>query len=202
MLKESSTILCHIITCYLTYSLSVGLLHKKSTGISKDSFLGLIKFVLTSTYFTFYNVIYKQIFDTMSSPLSIIIADIVLQDIENNKIGTTLPFYYRYVDDIILAMPKNSVQIITIFNSYHERIYFLDIKINRINDTIIIDWYQKPTQLGRYLSFSFEPSYIAKNFVPLLIVYYFDITSHNLYNMTKDCTAFLQHCQSTTLNIL
>lgn len=35
---------------------------KKSTDIPKDSFLDLIKFVLTSTYFTFDNVIHKQTF--------------------------------------------------------------------------------------------------------------------------------------------
>lgn len=124
MLKESSTILCHVIqVTSLTAYLLVSYI-KKFTDILKDSFLDLIKFILTSTYFTFDNVIYKQLFGTMS--LSIIIADIVLQDIKNkalHKIGTTFPFYYRYVDNIILAAPKNSVQIIiTIFNSYHERI--------------------------------------------------------------------------------
>src|SRR5580765_3687713 len=75
-------------------------------------------------YFCFDNTIYKQTFGTpMGSPLSPTIADIVLQDIENKalyKIGTKLPIYYRYVDDILLAVPKNSIQfIVDTFNSYH-----------------------------------------------------------------------------------
>lgn len=41
-------------------------------------------------------------------PLSPIIADIVMQDLEEkvlHSIDFRLPFYYRYVDDIIIATP-------------------------------------------------------------------------------------------------
>lgn len=114
----------------------------------------------------------------MGSPLSPIVADIVLQDIENKalyKIGIKLPIYYRYVDDILLAIPKHLVNnIVDIFNSYHSRIQFtyelednrsinfldLKIKINESNQ-IIIDWYQKTTQSYRYLSF-FSSPYVIK----------------------------------------
>jgi len=45
--------------------------------------LKALKLILESTYFKFNNIIYKQKFGTpMSSPLSPIIAEIVLQDLE------------------------------------------------------------------------------------------------------------------------
>src|SRR5580765_6949202 len=99
-------------------------LHKNINDHTKNRILNIVKFILTSTYFCFDNTIYKQTFGTpMRSPLSPTIADIVLQDIENKalyKIGTKLPIYYRYVDDILLAAPKNSIQfIVDTFNSYH-----------------------------------------------------------------------------------
>lgn len=51
--------------------------------ISKDEFLGAIELILYSTYFTFNRLIYKQNFGTpMGSPLSPVIADLVMQDLE------------------------------------------------------------------------------------------------------------------------
>jgi len=49
------------------------------TNIPKNEFLKAINFVLSSTYFTFDNNIYKQTYGTpMGSPLSPIVADIVM----------------------------------------------------------------------------------------------------------------------------
>jgi len=71
-----------------------------------------VEFVLSSTFFTFNNICYKQIFGTpMGSPLSPVIADLVLQDLEMSAIKMLpfrLPLYYRYVDDIILTAPSDS----------------------------------------------------------------------------------------------
>jgi len=106
------------------------------------------------------NVIYKQTFDTpMGSPLSPIIADVVLQDLEKkvlDSINLRLPFYYRYVDDIILVASTNKIiEILNTFNSFHNRLQFtieyehnrsqsiLDLKLNIINKRIVIDWFQK-----------------------------------------------------------
>lgn len=76
-----------------------------------EEFLNAVSFVLSSTYFVFDNVVYKQTYGTpVGLPLSPIIADIVLQDIENealNRIDIQLPFYYRYVDDIVSTAPVN-----------------------------------------------------------------------------------------------
>ena len=142
----------------------------KNTDIPKKEFLHLVKFVLTSTFFTFDNKIFKQTFGTpMGSPLSPIIADIVLQDIENKALyilRNVISCYHRYVDDIFLIASKDSiVLILNTFNSFHDRIkftceiekdrqiHFLDLNICIDNDKVIIDWYHKDTFSGRYLSF-------------------------------------------------
>ena len=104
----------------------------------------------------------------MGSPLSPSLADLVIQDLENNifnTITTHIPFYFRYVDDIVLAAPINFIiNILDFFNSYHERIKFtvdygdgrginfLDVKLLSDNGRIIFDLYKKPTS-SRFLNF-------------------------------------------------
>jgi len=57
----------------------------------------------------------------MGSPLSLIIANIVLQDLEKkalNVIGLDLSFYCRrYVDDIVFAAPKIKISHIETFST-------------------------------------------------------------------------------------
>jgi len=105
----------------------------------------------------------------MGSPLSPVIADLLLQDLELvaiNNLPFHLPFYYRYVDDIILAAPSNSLDILLqTFNAQHSRlqftmeierdkkISFLDLTFIKDDRTIIFDLYKKPTFLGRYLNY-------------------------------------------------
>ena len=104
----------------------------------------------------------------MGSPLSPIAADLVMQDLENRALQTltfTLPFYCRYVDDVAMAAPKDSIDtILNVFNAYHPRLQFtIEIggdKLNFLDVTIInnhnfleFDWFHKPTFSGRYLNF-------------------------------------------------
>jgi len=129
-----------------------------------------VEFVLSSTFFTFNNICYKQIFGTpMGSPLSPVIADLVLQDLEmsaTKMLPFRLPFYYRYVDDIMLAAQSDSFdQILHIFNSQHsrlqftieterdKRISFLDLTFINEDGKLIFDIFHKPTFSGRYLSY-------------------------------------------------
>jgi len=59
-----------------------------NTKIPKEEFLLAIKLILNSTFFSFNKIIYKQIFGTpMGSPLSLIILDLVLQDLEQLAIS-------------------------------------------------------------------------------------------------------------------
>jgi hypothetical protein len=141
-----------------------------NTRIPLTEFLLAIQFVLSSTYFTFGNVIFKQIFGMpMGSPLSPILADIVMQDLEKkalNSLNFDVQFYYRYVDDIILSLPRTQKNILLEkFNDVHNRlqftieeeknrcINFLDVSLLVSDDRIIIDWFHKETFSGRYLSY-------------------------------------------------
>ncbi|XP_011882563.1 PREDICTED: uncharacterized protein LOC105570172 [Vollenhovia emeryi] len=106
----------------------------------------------------------------MGSPLSPIIADITMQDLEIKALEALTfvpPFYVRYVDDIAMSVPSSQkTSTLETFNSLHSRIQFtleegtdkhlnfLDTTIIVRDDTIEFDWYHKPTFSGRYLNFA------------------------------------------------
>jgi len=105
----------------------------------------------------------------MGSPLSPVIA-IILQDLEMKALkifGIEIPFYYKYVDNIAMAVPHTQLsRLLDIFNSFHLRIQFiieiggdklnfLDVTIINNNNIIEFDWYQKPTFSGSYINFRF-----------------------------------------------
>jgi len=140
---------------------------QKNTRITREEFLLAVKFILTSTYFVFNKIIYKQTYGTpMGSPLSPIIADLVMQDLETNclnRINCQLTFYYRYVDDIVMAAPSDKIDaIFNTFNDYHDRlkftiererdrsISFLDLLLILSNNSIRVDWFHKKTYSGRF----------------------------------------------------
>jgi len=61
----------------------------------------------------------------MGSPLSPVIADVVLQDLEEKalkKINLNILFYFCYVDDVILVAPSETSMILDTFNSFHNRL--------------------------------------------------------------------------------
>ena len=64
----------------------------------------------------------------MGSLSSLIIADLVVRKLEVRALSLirfSLPFYYRFVDDILLAEPASSINsILDIFNSQHSRLQF------------------------------------------------------------------------------
>lgn len=75
----------------------------------------------------FYNSYFQQIFGTpMGSPLSLIIADMVLQDLENKAVATfpfAFPFNFRFVDDIMLAISSFIFNfVLNTFNSFDPRL--------------------------------------------------------------------------------
>ena len=146
------------------------LLHNKCK-MPYDEIIETIKLLYNNTYCTFNHVIYKQLEGTpMGSAISSLLADIVMEDLEIeciNKLDYAPLFYYRYVDDVILAIPQNKIDYtLNIFNSYHKKlqftieleeddqINFLDIKIIKDQDNnIITNWYQKKTFSGRILNY-------------------------------------------------
>ena len=74
-------------------------------------------------------------------------------------------FYFRYVDDTIMCINKEHIDLVLeTFNTYNNKlkftyeleqdtkINFLDMTIIRYNNTIITDWFNKPTSSGRSIS--------------------------------------------------
>jgi len=170
------------------------------TKIPMNEFLTAVRFVLSSTFFTFNNIIYKQTHGTpMGSPLSPIIADIVMQDLEENVLNKDhvhLPFYYRYVDDIVFATNDANVNhILELFNSYHQRIKFtvekesnrslsfLDLLLIVNNNRIIIDWFHKKSFSGRYLSFFSHHPICHKIGTIFSLVDHAVLLSHPMFHM-------------------
>ena len=80
----------------------------------------LLTLCLTSTYFQYNSKHYKQLHGTaMGSPVSVVVAEIVMQSIEERALATyqrTLPFWFRYVDDTITALQQDDIE------SFHNHI--------------------------------------------------------------------------------
>ncbi|XP_072764661.1 uncharacterized protein, partial [Anoplolepis gracilipes] len=143
---------------------------KNECEIPRDEFVLAVRFILNSSFFMFNEFCYQQTFITpMGSPLSPIIAEITLQDLETRAVAivpVVLPFYFRYVDDIVLAVPPSTLDtILNIFNSFHPRLQFtieegVNNQLNFLDITIILkdglvefNWFHKPTFSERYLHF-------------------------------------------------
>ncbi|XP_039309325.1 uncharacterized protein LOC120358632 [Solenopsis invicta] len=170
----------------------------KNCKIPKAEFLNAVRFVLESTYFKFDDITYKQNFGTpMGSPLSPIIADLVLQDLETEVLSALdfqVPFFLRYVDDIATAVPRDMVNFtLDKFNSFHprlqftieignERLNFLDTTIILNEKTVEFDWYHKPTFSGRYLNFHSWHPVSQKRGVVICLVDRVFLLSHPKYH--------------------
>ena len=78
-----------------------------------------MKFILTTTYFTFRGTIYKQKFGAaMGSPVSLLTANIFMEWLEQRVIHTAPldqkpRLWKRYVDDILEIVKKNTAETLT-----------------------------------------------------------------------------------------
>ena len=103
----------------------------------------------------------------MGSPVSVVVAEIVMQNIKEQALATyskTLPLWLRYVDDTITAIHKNKI------DEFHEhlnkqntsiqftkeieengKIPFLDRLVTHENNTLRTTVYRKPTHTDRLL---------------------------------------------------
>ena len=96
----------------------------------------------------------------MGSPLSPVVAQMVMENLEEKIISETsdcVKFIKRYIDDGILCVQKDKIKfIMNIFNNLRERIKFtyekeinqkisfLDLEITHLADgKIKLDWYHK-----------------------------------------------------------
>ncbi|XP_046472568.1 uncharacterized protein [Neodiprion pinetum] len=135
-----------------------------------EQFLLALNICFDAPIFKFDDKVFSQIFGLpMGSSLFPILADMITDDLEDHgttKLPFSVPFYFRYVDDILTAVPKDYIpQLLKIFNTFHPRLQFtieieLNNKINFLDVTIInnsyiieTDWFHKITWSERYLNF-------------------------------------------------
>ena len=155
---------------------------KNRTKLSVDDIMDLLEFILTTTYMTFRGQIYNQKFGTaMGSPVSPIIANIVMEHLEQLAIATAPieckpRFFKRYVDDILEIITRGQEdQLTEHLNQVDDtgslkftyeceqdgKIPFLDTLIVRKPDgSVKLLIYRKPTHTNQYLNFqSAHPLY-------------------------------------------
>ena len=121
--------------------------------------------------FRFRDVFYKQIHGTaMGSPVSVVVANLVMEDLEDRALRTFLytpQLYFRFVDDTIAALKSNlindfhahlnaqdsSIQF-TVERYSQDGLPFLDtLNVVSINGSIETSVYRKKTHTDRYLDF-------------------------------------------------
>ena len=112
-------------------------------NMSCTEFIDVIKFILNNNYFQFNNKFYRQIFGSaMGNPISPILSDVVMDDLETEcikKLNFKPMFYFRYVDDIVLCIPKNSVDhTLNTLNSYDNNLQFT-IEVAQNNNINFLD---------------------------------------------------------------
>ena len=85
-----------------------------------NDLMDLLNLCLTSTYFQYNGKHYKQLHGTaMGSPASVVVAEIVIQNIEEQALATykrTIPLWLRYVDDTFTGVHKDQI------DDFHERL--------------------------------------------------------------------------------
>lgn len=141
------------------------------TTIPKEDFINIIRFLFNSNYFIFQGNFYNQILGSpMGSKFSPSIAEVVMDFLLDGiltDIPFEMPFIKKYVDDIICAVPSDKTSYtLERFNRQSESIKFtielennnsvpfLDtLVIRRPDNTLILDWYRKPSSSGRYLHY-------------------------------------------------
>lgn len=157
---------------------------KPNTNINLDLFIEIMNFCLECSYFSYRGQYYRQLDGcAMGNPISPTIADFVMEtllDTVIRRLNITLPVLRKYVDDLILAVPRDKVEyVLSVFNQYNiniqftcetennRRLPFLDmVLVRKENQTIKTEWYAKPMSSGRFLDyFSNHPLHMKSNVV-------------------------------------
>ena len=131
----------------------------------------LFQLCLEATYLAFKGKVYRQIHGmAMGSPVSVVVANLVMEDVEQEELSTfhTPPWLWkRFIDDMCTALPSNPV------DSFHDHLNsidpcieftiewesdgqlpFLDILLNREEDgSISTSVYHKATHTDQHLCF-------------------------------------------------
>ena len=92
-----------------------------------ENIMDLLNLGLTSTYFQYNGKHYKQLHGTaMGSPVSVVVAEIVMQNIEESALSTcrqTIPLWLRYFDDTFTAVRHDKID--AFYHHLNEQTYTL-----------------------------------------------------------------------------
>lgn len=145
------------------------------TKIPLDEFIRIIVFLFDSSYFKYNEKFFSQISGcAMGNSASPTLANLVMDELLEQYISQAnfvIPYLQLFIDDINTAVPEDkiddSVKLINSINDNlkftyelekEESISFLDLKLIRRNNKILIDHYRKPMSSNRILNwFSYHP---------------------------------------------
>ena len=164
-----------------------------------EDIMDLLNLCLTSTYFQYNGKHYKQLHGTaMGSPVSVVVAEIVMQNIEESALSTcrqTIPLWLRYVDDTFTAVRHDEIDAfhhhlneqntdIQFIREVEEngKLPFLDCLVSRDDNSLRTTVYRKPTHTDRLLDeSSYNPTSHKATTIRTLTLYNFRILVRNIY---------------------
>lgn len=121
----------------------------------------------------------------------------MIQDLEIkllSEIDIPIPLYFRYVDDIVMAIPLYFIDLtLKTFNSFHPRLQFtmefggestnfLDIIMINRKGTLEFNWCHEPVFSGKCLNFLFAHSLLQKKRIIMGIIDRSFLLSHPIYH--------------------
>ena len=162
--------------------------HNKNLKLSDEDLKELFNYCTKNSNFTFDNQHYDQINGVaMGSPISPILAHLFMSNLEENidrYKRKKSEVYYRYVDDIFMIINGTQKDIqkfkkfmntlettirFTVEVQMNNKLPFLDVMIERTDETLITYVYHKPTDTGLYLKWlSNQPKIYKINLVKCL----------------------------------
>lgn len=172
--------------------------------LTVDGICSLLKLCLEATYLSFRGKIYQQVHGTtMGSPVSVVVANLVMEDIEQKALSTfhTPPrFWRRYVDDTCTVLPGDLVNSFhSHFNSIDNNIQFtvekksdgqlpfLNILLTRDEDGSISTLvYRKATHTDQYLNFESHYPAAHKRAVVKTLLHRVDALSSSGVSRTEE----------------
>jgi hypothetical protein len=153
---------------------------KEHTNISKGLFIEMVELCLENNYCQYRGMFYKVLVGvpmgaSSSVPISSIIMNLLLRNVLG-KLPFEVPFCFRFVDDLLLAIPADQIdETLRIFNRYNPRLAFtlemendgvlpfLDMEVHRDEDgNLSTTWYSKPCATNRFINFYSNHSYTIK----------------------------------------
>ena len=168
-----------LFTCIPT-DLAIQVAHRKlesdaslpeRTSLGVNDITDLLSLCLDATFLSFRGKMYQEVHGiAMGSPVSVVVANLVMEDIEERALSTFHPpthFWKCYFDDTCAALPLdqilpfldhlNSIEPCVQFTVEEEsdgRLAFLDVQLSRNDDgTVCTSVYRKATHTNQYLAF-------------------------------------------------